>query len=68
MKKLLALSAILALAACNKNLSIEQATYKDYPGMSAEKRAKCRAIDRAIAAGEQHAADHYRDDGFKFLQ
>ena len=49
MKTLIAVTAILlALAACNKNLSIEQATYKDYPGMSAEKRAKCRAIGEDI--------------------
>ena len=48
MKKLLAVTAILVLAACNKNLSIEEATYKDYPGMSAEKRAKCRAIGEDV--------------------
>jgi uncharacterized lipoprotein YmbA len=40
MKSLLAITAALSLAAC---ASVEHATYKDYPKLSAEKRAECRA-------------------------
>lgn len=64
MKRLLVLTAAVALSACaSLNQSIEEATYKAYPTLSPAKRAECREVGEAVYWEERKRWPSYQDSG-----